>query len=219
MAKIKKYSLEQLSKVNQILNKEEEMFLIGGGTAYIMDNYGNIQATNPCDGNDRISIVNGSTYGSTFVPDYGSSSGSEIDSGKTFMLSSSITTSHYGQNGAGLTIEGQGSNTALFQFLANNTSVEWGLNSNGKGGDNCCINSSHETSELDGLFLKGYDSYYHSHPANTDYLSEDDYETYQGVENKRDKDTNEKTYNYKVMGIYTPRYSFDDDPQVVPQDR
>jgi RHS repeat-associated protein len=101
------------------------------------------------------------------------------------------------------TVKGNNNGTKLFEFLADNSKVEWGNIQNTFTGTSTLV-TSHETSEITldlNLFQFGTSSVTHSHPSGTPYPS--------GLDNRRGDigaaQTYEKRYGSHIQSyIYLP---------------
>lgn len=158
MAKLKKYSLEDLEKTFQCMNELEKAMLVGGGMDYVFDSMGRIKSMSTND-LDYSRALCGS--GSSLVYNF-----------KNELVISSYLVTYEDEEKRvvyGYSTRMEGGNIGLFDFLADNTDVEWSAQFNG-GADatssNPCIitTTNSKTRCLTYLEKETNDTFVHSHP-------------------------------------------------------
>ena len=137
MKKLTKKSLEELAKVMPVLS-EMEMRSHVGGDHYYFSSEGKLIR--------QVSSIENVFH----------AGGETLDISGTFSVKQS----------SGLMIEGSNIGRDVFEFLADNTSVEWGYSSKNDSQEGY-LYSSHERHHLTptdiDLYKEGYDNFYHSH--------------------------------------------------------
>jgi len=194
MSKIKKYGLSHLVKTMQTLNDVEKSMFVGGDIIY-MDSKGSIVGVTE-DSNSYDTIVIGNTYytcsGHVTTTIENDISWSDTDSQQTV----------YGSR-----LELQGGDYGLFQFLADNTSVEWqGFYNGGEDVDSatlCMLRTIHSSNQVTGSIPTGYNSTIHSHVYGSSSMSEGDEEAAEAYGD----------FGYSTFAVYdkqTGRTSYND---------
>lgn len=150
MKKLLKLNLDELAEIMPVLDRRE-MSKIVGGDIYHLNASGQVVKV------DKDSSVNK-------IVCEGDNSGFILPSTTT------VTSGIYGNQGrSGLAISG--GNAKLFEYLADNTDVEWGMSSNSsdekngkKGTSNAFITTNYDHSTVDIHPVQGYTNYTHNHP-------------------------------------------------------
>ena len=140
-------NLHQLGASMSALDKSFLQMLVGGGTKYFFDEHGNITGTETIAGADDVIYVNGNNMS----------------------LSGSMGLKEPAEGGqqSGVTFTGSALSQDVFQFLADNTDVEWGycFKKGESGGLLTTSNSKHSVDIPNEAKASesGYDSYMHNH--------------------------------------------------------
>lgn len=173
---VKRLSLSKMKRKMRILTSEERFSTIGGKSIYMDQSGVVVHVTDDHPGWTYLNIVE-SVYGAGY---------------NKFKVLSSWYTQREINNVGGLgynSFAGEGVAKDLFEFLTQNTSVEWGLHES----DNkySIIDTTHGESSLYPGCYQGYQGFYHNHqytpnPSGSDY---------------RAKDALQK-YGYEYFGIY-----------------
>lgn len=205
MKKIRKTELEELAKTMPILSKNELASMIGGKVV-LVDNKGVIINLNNAQ-EDQYSEIRDMFKDNNL--DY--SNLDSFDDTTYFIvagedsLKMKAQEGTYTSNGNTSTscdvegdIEGNAITKDVFEFLANNTDVEWGYYSasGGEYGRLVTSNSGTFAHPLDDVNARNYNEFYHSHPAKVKH------EENEGSKNdvKYAKQLEELEYNN--IGIY-----------------
>lgn len=189
MKKLTKSSLEELAQTMPVLSEQEQSLYVGGDI-YIMDQNGRI-----------IDTQSSSTAHGLLIQGTGpDNSGvyTDLESGvmpvaKKYDIEESGVVVGQGEE---LCFEGENVKLSLFEFLANNTKVEWGMSYN-KGEDGGYLDTRHqESSSTHRGSRDKYDSFVHNHAGGTgaspdDIVTFDEYNT-----------PNEKGNSYENFSIY-----------------
>lgn len=183
MKKLVKSSLEELALEMPVLTELEQMAFIGGDK-YVFNDKGELIETEECD----------EDY---FVVGFG-------DTAKELQLSGDLTLT---QDNSGIGFEGSAMQKDVFEFLAQNTTVEWGYSFNEENNTQGFLYTSNDETTINGLPYKdGYDSFVHNHGSNLtaeqrkDHTLVDCYD-HPSVTDKEDA-TISATKGYKNMYIY-----------------
>lgn len=161
MTKLKKYGLDDLEKTFQYMNELEKAMLIGGGMDYVFDSMGRIKSmsTNDLDYSRALCGSNNSL----------------VYNFKNELVISSYTVTYEDEEKRmvyGCSTRMEGGDIGLFEFLADNTDVEWSAQFNG-GADatssNPCIitTTNNKTLCRTRLEKETNNSFMHSHPNGT----------------------------------------------------
>lgn len=142
--KLRRADIDEIQKELPILSKEENKSIIGGGNLYIIDDQGNI------------------TYSSNTPSDKTMIAVGSIDSGDIFYLPGDVSF-YKAENG--YRISGSGVSKKLFEFLSNNTHVEWAMYENSTNGY-AFIDTSNQYHSVAVDNYSGYDTFYHNHEYN-----------------------------------------------------
>ena len=113
-------------------------------------------------------------------------------------------TCHVGATGANF--EGSAINREVFEFMAKNTNVEWGLSTYGTtkpGGYLVTSNSEHHLSVND-AYKEGYTNFYHNHGNVDDSNMQTNIKNFYGLPSDSDKDaiSTAKNLGYESFFIY-----------------
>lgn len=174
--KVKRLSLSKIEKQMKTLTIKEKLSTIGGKTIYMDSNGSIIDVTEDHSGWTYINIVE-QVYGAGY--------------NKFEVLNSWYTQREINSNGgiSFYSFAGDGVTNELFEFLTQNTNVEWGLHES----DNkySIVETTYGNSSLYPGYYQGYQGFYHNHqytpnPSGNDYKA---------------KDALEK-YGYQYFGIY-----------------
>ena len=174
--KVGKLPLCKLEKQMQKLTEKDKLSIIGGKTIYMDQDGIIVGSTEDHPGWTYINIVE-SVYG--------------IGYNKFKVLNSWYTQREINSNG-GLgfySFTGNGVTNELFEFLTQNTNVEWGLHESDD--KYSVIETTHGSSSIYPGYYQGYQGFYHNHqyssnPSKSDYQSK---EIFAG-------------YGYEYFGIY-----------------
>lgn len=142
--KLTRALIDEIRKEMPVLSLNEEKEVIGGGNLYIIDNRGTITYSSSSS-SERNRIVIGS-----------------IDSGNIFYFSGDVSFTSVAN---GYRISGSGVSKSLFEFLANNTDVEWAMYEDSNSGYGF-IDTSNEFRSVNVGNYSGYDTFYHNHEIN-----------------------------------------------------
>lgn len=185
MTKLKKYSLEDLEKTFQCMNELEKAMLIGGGMDYVFDSMGRIKSMSTNDF-DYSRALCGS--GNSLVYNF-----------KNELVISSYSVhykTHDNKTVDGTSTRMEGGDIGLFEFLADNTEVEWSAQFNGgnsaTSSNPCVITTTNDKQVcMTSVESDDYNTFVHSHPnasekndiANEEW-SDADWEFYYGTKYK-----------------------------------
>ncbi len=111
--KLTRATIDEVRKEMLVLSLNEEKGVIGGGNLYIIDAQGKITYSSSMS-SEQNQIVIGS-----------------IDSGNIFYFSGDVS---FVSVANGYRISGSGVSKRMFEFLANNTDVEWAMYKNSNSG-------------------------------------------------------------------------------------
>ena len=189
MLRLERIHLQDLEKKFPNLSMEDQVLLMGGGSTYTFDRTGRMTVTQNAYDHDVVYAGTGS-----FIPSrnltYTTFDGEWDDDGN------GILTSYSG-------IRFSGASRKLFEFLSENTDVEWGLscNNDGRNPDGVMTTNYNESTVRPdtNLINPGYESLYHSHPHGNG-PSPDDEEYYATLRNRK----NQELYDYEYMFVYNP---------------
>lgn len=187
MKKLLKFNLDELAEIMPVLDRCE-MKKIVGGDIYYLNASGKL-----------VNVVTDSSVNKIVCE--GDSSG--------FILPSTTTvcSGNYGiNNRSGLAISG--GNAKLFEYLANNTDVEWGMSSNNsdekngkKGTSNAYITTNYDHSTVDIHPLPGYTNYTHNHPEGSGPSWGYD-DNVKAAYSKNGRQGQQQGLSYKNWGVY-----------------
>ena len=166
----------------------EQMAFIGGDK-YVFNDKGELIETEECDED-------------SFVVGFG-------ETAKELQLSGDLTLT---QNNSGIGFEGSAMQKDVFEFLAQNTTVEWGYSFNEENNTQGFLYTSNDEKNIKNFaFKKGYDSFVHNHGSD---LSEEDRKNHDFVDcldHPSNEDRKAATYakenGYKNMYIYNTAQS------------
>lgn len=180
MKKNSSFNLEELAKVMPVLTEKEQSTFIGGDR-YLFNRSGKLVGQEE-DPNNYFTIV-----------EYNKDKDEYIEKA-SMGINGEVEQNH--QLGTGYMFEGSGMNVDVFKFMADNTTVEWGLSTSGDS-TGFLITSNDSTFVNTPLFDGGgYDKHYHSHPGyGTQGFSDDDKKAAVGFEKN----------GYRQHYLYTPQ--------------
>ena len=161
--KLTRALIDEIRKEMPILSEDENKCVIGGGSLYIIGDHGTITYSGSTP-SDKTMIAVGS-----------------IEGGNVFYVSGDVS---FCSTDNGYRISGSGASKELFEFLANNTDVEWAMYEDSTSGY-AFIDTSNQYRSVTVGNYSGYDTFYHNHeynhvPSDTDldFSSEGYYDNY-----------------------------------------
>lgn len=179
MKTLQRMQLDKLKKEMPMLD-QEELGMVIGGDRYCFDKSGHLYNTIADDNVNEI-YVDGAKKPYTIV-----------DSG---------TTIHAGdKEHSGVSIDG--ADKKLFEYMADNTDVEWGYSYNGNGKSYTGkLNTDHDHSGVEVSPHKGYENFVHNHPGGARVCDDEDFNAMYTFTYPEGKYTSQ--YNYKNFLLYT----------------
>ncbi len=184
MKKLQRKQLFELMQEMPMLDRHELLSIVGGDQ-YYLDRSGHL-----------INTVSNPNVHEIHVD--GAKKSFTIDSGT--IIRSGSTDNGHGQYRDALFIDG--ANKGLFEYMADNTNVEWGLSYKGSGkrfDGKMYTNFDESTLDIDPH--KGYDTHVHNHPHNTRCCDDADWASVYDFTYPDGRYYSK--YNYRTMELYT----------------